>query len=221
MGVHVPVLLLCEGSFIDENNGTLTALATIAIAAFTLTLWRATTEQGRLTTAALKLARDEFSATHRPRIRIKNLWLAAPILPNMPIVVDLLFVNVGNARAIINNIGIDFNVLDVDAQLPGNLEPPSLPNIPIRECGLGFTIRINGINSPTPLDADNFRHIIAGNQSLCCFGAIEYLDDGPEETRRIRRTSFYRILKFPNRAINAIGRFVIPKEPDHDYEYED
>ena len=55
----------------------------------------------------------------------------------MPIVVDLLFVNVGNARAIINNIGIDFNVADVKAQLPGNLEPPSFPYIPIRECGFG------------------------------------------------------------------------------------
>ena len=46
---QIPLFLLCEGAFIDENNGTLTALATIAIAAFTLTLWRATTEQGRLT----------------------------------------------------------------------------------------------------------------------------------------------------------------------------
>jgi hypothetical protein len=43
-GVEVlPVFLLCEGAFIDENNGTITALATLAIAAFALTLWRATT----------------------------------------------------------------------------------------------------------------------------------------------------------------------------------
>ena len=64
-GVRVPVFLLCEGSFIDENNGTLTALATIAIAAFTLTLWRATTEQGRLRLRPLSNLPETSSA---PRI---------------------------------------------------------------------------------------------------------------------------------------------------------
>src|SRR5207302_10883162 len=34
-----PVFLVCAGSFIDENNGTFTAAATIVIATFTLTLW--------------------------------------------------------------------------------------------------------------------------------------------------------------------------------------
>jgi hypothetical protein len=139
----------------------------------------------------------------------------------MPITVDLLFVNVGNARAIINNIGIDFNVLSAGAQLPGNREPPSLAHIPIRECGLGITIRINGIQSRAPLNADRLRHVEAGDRILCCFGAIEYLDDGPEETRRIRRTSFYRVFRVSNRAVDGIGRFVIPEHPDPDYEYED
>src|SRR6266446_2913092 len=39
---RVSIAFRCTGSFIDENNGTITALATLAIAAFTLTLWRAT-----------------------------------------------------------------------------------------------------------------------------------------------------------------------------------
>jgi hypothetical protein len=43
----------CTGSFIDVNNSTITALATIAIAGFTLTLWRTTTKQERLTREAL------------------------------------------------------------------------------------------------------------------------------------------------------------------------
>jgi hypothetical protein len=38
----LPAFLLCEGAFIDENSGTITAFATLAIAGFTLTLWRAT-----------------------------------------------------------------------------------------------------------------------------------------------------------------------------------
>lgn len=48
----------CTGDFIDKNNGSITALATIIIAAFTATLWRATTAQG-------VLAREAFIADKR------------------------------------------------------------------------------------------------------------------------------------------------------------
>lgn len=48
----------CSGDFIDKNNGSITALATIIIAAFTATLWRATTAQGIL-------AREAFIADKR------------------------------------------------------------------------------------------------------------------------------------------------------------
>jgi hypothetical protein len=48
----------CTGDFVDKNNGSITALATIIIAAFTATLWRATTAQG-------KLAREAFIADKR------------------------------------------------------------------------------------------------------------------------------------------------------------
>jgi hypothetical protein len=69
----IAAILICEGAFIDENNGTLGALATIAIAAFTLTLWRATTEHGRLTREVLDLARAEFISSHRPRIIMRDV----------------------------------------------------------------------------------------------------------------------------------------------------
>lgn len=52
------IFLKCEGAFIDQNNGTLSTIATIFIAAFTLTLWRATSQQARLT-------RDAIAATER------------------------------------------------------------------------------------------------------------------------------------------------------------
>ena len=50
---RVAPYIYCMGDFIDHNNGSITTLATIIIAAFTGTLWRATTEQGRLTKDAL------------------------------------------------------------------------------------------------------------------------------------------------------------------------
>src|SRR5579883_3362954 len=65
----LPPFLLCEGRFADENGAVITALATIAIAAFTATLWITTGRQ-------VRLAREEFLATHRPEIVIHSVEIA-------------------------------------------------------------------------------------------------------------------------------------------------
>jgi len=56
-------VFVCEGVAIDANGGLLTALATIAVAAFTGTLWLVTNH-------SLQLAREEFNATHRPQLEV-------------------------------------------------------------------------------------------------------------------------------------------------------
>src|SRR6267154_4374112 len=67
--------VICEGAFVDANREAITAAATVAIAAFTLVLWLATSRQARLTAQTIALARDEFNATHRPRIRVRHVTL--------------------------------------------------------------------------------------------------------------------------------------------------
>src|SRR5436190_374383 len=42
----------CTGEFLDQSEGTVTAIATIVIAAFTCTLWIATSQQALLTREA-------------------------------------------------------------------------------------------------------------------------------------------------------------------------
>jgi hypothetical protein len=74
-------LVICEGAFFDANKEAITALATIAIAGFTLTRWLATTEQGRLTSESIDLGNREFAATHRPRIRVAYIKLF-PLQPD-------------------------------------------------------------------------------------------------------------------------------------------
>jgi hypothetical protein len=112
--IQIPVFWLCEGKFIDENNGTLTALATIAIAAFTLTLWRATTEQGRLTREAIELGNREFAATHRPRFQIRFERLVvgdtSKSTGNQPIIAEMRLENFGSGdgRVTSSNIILDF-----------------------------------------------------------------------------------------------------------------
>jgi hypothetical protein len=51
----------CTGDFIDKNNGAITSIATIVIAAFTATLWRATTRQSDLTREALIADKRPFA----------------------------------------------------------------------------------------------------------------------------------------------------------------
>jgi hypothetical protein len=60
----------CSLRLIDLHNGFFAALAAIAVAAFTFTLWISTSTQAKLTGDSIKLAREEFNATHRPKIRV-------------------------------------------------------------------------------------------------------------------------------------------------------
>lgn len=50
----------CSGEFVDVNSNAITALATIIIAAFTATLWSATTRQAKLTKEALVADKRAF-----------------------------------------------------------------------------------------------------------------------------------------------------------------
>jgi hypothetical protein len=64
----VTAYVRCSGRFMDGHGVGLTAIASFIIAAFTATLWIATRQQGNLTFESLKLAREEFISTHRPKI---------------------------------------------------------------------------------------------------------------------------------------------------------
>ena len=180
---------------------------------------RAGLRQSRDTKESIRLARDEFLSTHRPKIRIKHVWLSA-LGSNQPVTVDIVYVNVGDAKAVISSIGVDFNVINTDARLPPDMTAPGRAYIRHPECGMGATIR-TGVISLGPLSEERVDAIRAGAKLLCCFGFVEYSDNGPLETRKIRRSTFCRVYKPSARAIDGMGRFVRPAEPDPDYEYED
>src|SRR5438094_736226 len=73
----------------------LTALGTIAIATFTLTLWLATGRQARLTREAIELGNREFIATHRPRLAVRHFFFDG-IVPGEPIRIYYQVVNRGD-----------------------------------------------------------------------------------------------------------------------------
>ena len=74
---QISVFVRCEGKFIDENNGTLVALATIALSIFTFTLWRSTErlwqsseEHGRHLGSSVDAAKSVQRAYIVPRLEI-------------------------------------------------------------------------------------------------------------------------------------------------------
>lgn len=100
----------CFGRFLYETRDALTAIATVFIALFTYTLYRATTQQARITTDALELARNEFVSSWRPKLRVSNIVVSKHhgdnIFEELPIFTagkplkgELYIVNVGGTPA--------------------------------------------------------------------------------------------------------------------------
>jgi hypothetical protein len=100
-----PTAWRCTGVFLDENNPTITALATVAIAAFTIVLAIVTNRQARFTRESIELARDEFNATHRPRITVRGFQTLTGGLADEDVSVIFLYVNTGDSDAIVTEIG--------------------------------------------------------------------------------------------------------------------
>jgi hypothetical protein len=69
------ITVRCSGTFIDVNHDGITAIATVFIALFTVTLWWAAAGQYDLIEQQIKLARSEYISSNRPRIVLKEVWM--------------------------------------------------------------------------------------------------------------------------------------------------
>jgi len=90
-------VIYCEAVFAQENNGAITAIATIFVALFTLTLWI-------VTDRAVRLARDEFNASHRPHVRIRAVGFSADQTSGEQFAVKFSCINVGDTPCEIINV---------------------------------------------------------------------------------------------------------------------
>jgi hypothetical protein len=160
------------GEFLNYYGVAITAAATVAIGWFTATLWRATTEQGRVTNAALQLARDEFNATHRPEIVVHAVEFA-PIAydadsQDCRIGANIFYFNKGRAPATIVAIkagitrrrGLPASVMTVD-----NLAPQLFEVIHLVSGGKGSFQLVCPYALSDPQGSD-----------VLCLGRVSYLD---------------------------------------------
>jgi hypothetical protein len=186
------------------NHENVSALATVLIAIFTLTLWRSTKRLWQASDNQLNLARTEFLSTHRPQIRIKHVWL----IGDKPITVRVVCVNYGTTDAVIIDYGIEYL-----AVAEGRRPPPDKKIEPIR-------VDLS-LPSGVSLELPDFFATFTANQefgigqrkaNLYCMGYVHYRDG----VGRLRTTAFCRVLKFD--PVHGTGFFGSAGEPDYEYE---
>jgi hypothetical protein len=218
---HIAVAWLWYiGKYGNDYGVFASAAAAIAIAIFTLTLWRATTEQGRLTQQSIDLAREEFNSTHRPQIRVKHVWLANNIWEGQPVVVTLVCVNSGTSPAILHEIGITSVVVNIAKEIPSEIVIEAIPGVPQGErIECGFNYKFTNIGDGFVITADQNLGIQQEKAKLYCVGFVSYFD----AAKRMRITGFCRVLTFPRSAvaIRSVNNCRFRVHDDPDYEYED
>jgi hypothetical protein len=199
----------------DPNN--ITAIATIAIAAFTGTLWWSTRSMQKATLTSIDLARAEFNSTHRPKIRLKHLWLTADIWEGQKINGRAVFVNVGTTDAFLREINYATLIIREGRQLPANVDfvKENTRTLGMQPIGAGISVIVEDLNDNRVFkDLENVA-IREGKAFLYFFGAIEY----QARTGGIRKTAFCRkLILAPIHVASDRGRFIKVEDPDYEYE---
>jgi hypothetical protein len=98
----------CIGSLLYDNRDAVTAVATAFIAIFTLTLWWSTRGMLRVTNESIKLAKEEFISTNRPRVILRIIHFSYPEDRTQDVPIMCIFVNIGRTDAEIIELDIEF-----------------------------------------------------------------------------------------------------------------
>jgi len=193
---------------------------TAVLAASTIGLWfvtwRSGLKQSRDMKDVIQLTRDEFYSTHRPKIRIKHLWLRSDIWHGEHIAITLTCVNIGTVEARLGVVGIRYEIVSKDMPLPPNPNIDLVHNFKGTRLSCGRNLTIDRIETEPTLTAEQAADIQQGRSQLYCVGYLNYLDNAG----RMRITGFCRVLTFPEGflAHTDNARFRVFNDPDYEYE---
>jgi hypothetical protein len=202
----------CQGTSLDANGELLTAISTLAIAAFTLTLWL-------VTEGTLSLARDEFISSHRPKLRLRHLRMESPVLGEQ-MKLQFALSNIGDTQAEIAAIDVTLiieNALPVLDPASGNMVNKELRTPVIFPLGdivaAGDSLTLQGVsvayfNGTADPPDENW---LIGRTEVT--GTVTYAD----QSKVRRRTAFYRWL----RELNRFEFKDFTRAQKRDWEYED
>lgn len=191
-------------------------LFTAAIAGFTWRLYKSTDNLWKSGEKQIQLAREEFIASHRPRLILRHVTMKGPtddlvpIEDGKPIIIRWTLVNIGDSPAKIVESGVTAflgsKIFDVR-----DLQGTKLETMETGEIKTGgrsartYTMTTKDIKFPNY--GSLYETLIKGDNAIYFWGFIEYADLNGIE----RRTAFCR------RYDPHEERFVIVDAPDHEY----
>jgi hypothetical protein len=173
------------------------ALATIGLGTATLWLYFVAERQ-------IKLGRDEFVSTHRPKLIVRQFQVD-PILKDQVITIRFSLINIGDTNAIPRYTASEIGLWNSDHwEAPGISSIVQKVDLPPIKGGqrISFTSKSNFVATE-----DKIRAIVAGNFIVCIVGEITYADAMGTN----RRTGF-------RRAYDRITDKFVPSQ-DQDEEY--
>ncbi|HEX4301239.1 MAG TPA: hypothetical protein VHZ78_00490 [Rhizomicrobium sp.] len=164
---------MCEGLAIDANSGLLTAIATIAVAAFTLTLWLSADGQARLTREAIDESKRSSERQLRAYVFVDTCSLQKDVNDGeSPWEIHLQIKNYGLTPTSNIRIVAQRNVSDIvgdDPEYPLAISAQPIAYAPIPP-GHFFTVR-------APIMTPAQRSTAAQNgQRVYTWGRVDYRD---------------------------------------------
>lgn len=189
----------------------LLVISTDGLWIFTALLWRSTSRAVNEGAAALALARDEFNATHRPKLRVRFFQLP-DLADGSLIFVRFAIVNVGSTPAHIKSLDASMEIKAPERRDTGPISLAS-PFDSARKIAGGEQIVVQiGRDANIAYDISWF---VGDGWSVALRGTIIYTDSTVE-----RRTGFDRIYRHSQRerpdADNSLRRV-----ETSEFEYED
>jgi hypothetical protein len=202
-----PGIVAAVIAWADIHNGLVTAFATVGIGIFTLTLWNTSRQQGRIAQASIDLARQEFIASHRPKIIVSGFQMQSDPELRIGEKVEFIFVarNVGDSPARVIEVRSATFVLKEKAPIPSDITFPFKEKFAITLVSQEHELFPG--NGGSELEGNEPMEIFGGSKILLCMGTIVYLD----ESGTRRETGFCRRYRSRNQAWDTIS--------DSQYEY--
>lgn len=169
---------------------------------------------------SLETLRDEFVATHRPKIRIRHVYGKGDFWRGGQMTIGTQIVNVGLTEAIIVGYFVRAVMVKSDEGLP------AIPKYgdrvsPVQETMLesGVFFDLQFLTEPTvDIPHAYLSQFWNDKMSVHCFGYIQYRDT----MGFMRTTAFSRRWRTPAfTARDGFAKFVAEKDVDTDYDFED
>ena len=167
-------------SVLNNDAGAISAIATIAVAAFTLTLWRSTDKLWRAGESQLKIAQAATDAATRQAQLMVNIELPIFAIEEAQTLsgsrhrgVEIKLGNHGRTPAIIVCECLEIRASKSLPDVPEYTAENTFTQLRDRVVDRGHTYSIIGLN---PVSEDVWRSFHDGRINLWAYGYIEYLD---------------------------------------------